>query len=468
MNKQLLAPQYIEQYWVFIKNIGITPGMEEYEKRKMSIFNQLNFLGLLTGIAFMCIGIAITDHLPPLAWFGAGAPLAISLFVLWLNYERYYEWSRLLYFSLYPVATCLVFLGKVNVGIELFFILYCVLSVFFLQRLINIIFSFALSVACYFVAVVLFHDYYFRLETVSYWFFIFNQLLAFGLIFYALFLVKQENTGYQFGLLQKGRELHKRNLEVEAQRREIEEKAVLLETQTHELTELNNVKNKLFSVIAHDLKTPMYALRNMFQNMQRYKVPANEMEEMLPSIVDEMNYVTGLMENLLQWAKSQMQQDVVHPEVLNMEVMVAEVFGLLHLQATNKDITLQTAITEPVYCFADREMVKLVLRNLISNAIKFTPQKGTITISASQAIGSQVKICVKDNGIGMNEKRVSQLFGNQFVTTNGTDNESGTGIGLKLCKEFIEKNDGEILVQSAPGKGSVFSFTLPRYVAMDN
>ncbi len=441
--------------------------MEEYEKRKMSIFNQLNFLGLLTGVVFMVIGIAITDHLPPLAWFGAGAPLAISLFVLWLNYERYYELSRLLYFSLYPVAICLVFLGKVNVGIELFFILYCVLSVFFLQKLRNIIFSFALSVACYFIAVVIFHDYYFRLEKVNYWFYFFNQLLAFGLIFYALFLVKQENMGYQAGLLHKSRELHRRNLEVEEQRREIEEKAALLEKQTHELTELNQVKNKLFSVIAHDLKTPMYALRNMFQNMQRYKVPAHEIEEMLPGIVNEMSYVTGLMDNLLQWAKTQMQKDTVHPEVLNLELMVAEVFTQQQLQATSKHILLQSTITEPVYCFADREMIKLVLRNLVSNAIKFTPQHGNIQVSAT-IMTAQVKVFVKDSGIGMNERRVQQIFGNHFITTHGTDNESGTGIGLKLCKEFLEKNGGEIFVQSVQGKGSVFSFTLPRYDVADN
>ena len=136
------------RYWLFIKSIGVTPEMEEYEKRKMSIFNQLNFLGIITGIIVPLIGIFFNDHLPPLAWFIAGSPLAISVIVLWLNSERYYEHARLVYFSLYPIATCLVYLGKVDVGVELFFVLYGVLSVFFLQQIIHIIFAFTLSVIC--------------------------------------------------------------------------------------------------------------------------------------------------------------------------------------------------------------------------------------------------------------------------------------------------------------------------------
>src|SRR5688500_4235405 len=132
--------------WFFIKTIGIIPEMEEFEKRKLSIFNQLNFLGIVAGVIVPLIGIFFNDHLPPLAWFAIASPAAISAFVLWLTYEKYYEQSRLVYFTMYPIATCLVYLGKVEVGIELFFFLYCVLSVFFFQRLASVIFSFAWSI----------------------------------------------------------------------------------------------------------------------------------------------------------------------------------------------------------------------------------------------------------------------------------------------------------------------------------
>src|SRR5687768_1743291 len=135
----------------------------------------------------------------------------------------------MLYFSLYPVVTCLVYLGKADVGIELFFILYGVMSVFFLQQRINIIVSLSLSMTCYLIAAVVPHDYYFRLASANYGFFVLNHLLGIGFIFYALYLVKKENTDYQYSLIVKSEELRRRNLEIQRQSGEIAEKAALLE-----------------------------------------------------------------------------------------------------------------------------------------------------------------------------------------------------------------------------------------------
>ena len=452
----------IMRYWNFIKSIGITPSMEEIEIRKMSIFNKLNFYGIIMGIVVPIISMIALKHLPPLAWYAAGSPVAIGIIVLWLNHERYYEFARMIYFSFYPVITCMVYLGKADVGIELFFILYGIMSVFFLQQRINIIVSLSLSMICYLVAAVVPHDYYFRLASANYWFYVLNHLLAIGFIFYALYLVKKENTDYQFSLIIKSRELHRRNLEIERQAAEIAEKAGLLEQQTIELTELNQVKNKLFSVIAHDLKTPMYALRNVFLSMQHAKVPAKEMKEMLPSIVNEMNYTTSLMENLLQWAKTQMKSSSIQREVLDIKSMTQEAMQILQLQATNKKIYLESRIDLPVYCYADREMVNLVLRNLLSNAIKFTPEHGKIMVGTADK-ASFVEIFVQDTGIGMSSDDITQLFGDFYYTTKGTASENGTGLGLKLCKHFLEQNGGEISIKSNPGEGSIFSFTLPRY-----
>lgn len=451
------------RYWMFVKSIGITPDMEEYEKRKMSIFNKLNFLGIITGVIVPLIGLFLNDHMPPLAWFVAASPLAISVIVLWLNYEKYYEHARLVYFSLYPIATCVVYLGKVDVGIELFFVLYGVLSVFFQQKIFNIVFSFSLSVACYYVACIMPHEYYFRLVNSNYYFYVFNHLTALTLIFYALYLVKQENTGYQFNLISKSHELDRRSRESEQQKQEIALKAALLEQQTRKLTELNQLKNQVFSVIAHDLKTPMYALRNLFNNMQQHKMPAKDMKAMLPSIVNEMNYTTNLMENLLQWAKLQMVNTPVRPEVLDIENMIKNALRMLQWQASNKQIHLETQVAEPLFCYADKETVNLVLRNLLSNAIKFTPQNGHVLVGAKENAAS-VEIFVQDNGIGISAENLHHLFGEMFYTTKGTDEETGTGLGLKLCRDFLEKNGGRINVESQPGKGSIFSFTLPRFM----
>ena len=454
--------QALRQNWIFIKSIGITAAMEDYEKRKMSLFNQLNFLGMAAGLVLALIGLFSNDHLPPLVWFVTFSPVAIGIIVLWLSFEGYNEVSRLVYFSLYPFVTCLVYLGKVDVGIELFFLIYLVMSVFFLQQVISLIFSFIWSASCYLLAAVMPHEHYFQLAKVNYGFYVFNQALALFFILYALTLIKKENGNYQFSLLVKSRELHARNLEVERQRQEIAEKAALLEKQTRELTELNQVKNKLFSVIAHDLKTPMYGLRNLFYNMQQHKLPAKEIKEMLPGITNELTYTTNLMDNLLQWAKTQMTNAAVEPEVLDIQTMIRDVLQLLRWQADNKKVYLETKVKQPLYCYADREMVNLVLRNLLSNAIKFTPSKGTVLVGATER-RSCVEVFVEDTGVGMSDDHLSQLFSDIYYTTRGTNSETGTGLGLKLVKEFLERNGGQIQVSSKPGKGSVFTFTLPRY-----
>lgn len=456
--------QDVLRLWFFVKTIGVIPEMEDFEKRKLSIFNQLNFLGVITGIFVPLFGLFFNDHLPPLAWFAAASPAAISVFVLWLNYEKYYEPSRLVYFTLYPIATCLVYLGKVNVGIELFFILYCVMSVFFFSRISSIFFSFSWSIVCYFLAVKVSRQYYFHLEVKNYAFYIFNYLSSTAFVLYALYLIKKENMGYQFTLIFKSREVHRRNIEIERQKQDIAEKAQLLEEQTHKLTELNQLKNKLFSVIAHDLKTPMYALRNLFETMQKQKMSAREIKELVPSIAEEMNYTTSLMENLLHWAKTQMASAPIEPEVVDVENMIQEVLGLLHLQATNKQIYLESKIDEPLFCYADREMMNLVLRNLLSNAIKFTPENGKVMVGAREQ-SDWVEIFVEDNGIGISEENQERLFASGYFSTKGTGNESGTGLGLKLCKEFLEKNGGQIAVSSQPGHGSTFTVTLPRSLA---
>jgi two-component system sensor histidine kinase/response regulator len=135
---------------------------------------------------------------------------------------------------------------------------------------------------------------------------------------------------------------------------------------------------------------------------------------------------------------------------------------LLQLQAQNKQVYLESRLEGPVYCYADREMVNLVLRNLLSNAIKFTPEHGKVSIGATQHDG-QVEVSVQDTGIGISQDNIPQLFGDNYYTTRGTNHETGTGLGLKLCKEFLEKNGGSISVTSEKGKGSTFTFTLPQY-----
>jgi signal transduction histidine kinase len=445
-----------------IKLIGYLSSMDEYESRKLGIFNLLNVLGFFIGILLPIIGLLVADiQLPPLAWIVTFSPAMISMLVLFLNYFRLHELGYLCYFAMYPVLTALVYAVSFDVGIELFFILYGVLSVFFLKKFIHIIFAFTLSLICYFYVFVFTKDYQFLLAYKNFPFYVLNHILPAGFIFYALFLIKKENAQYQNSLLQNYKELHRITQEVKKKNEVIDEKAKLLEEQTSKLTDLNNLKNKLFTVISHDLKTPLYALRNLFKSMQQYDLPAEEIKQFVPEVVNDLNYTTALMENLLLWVKSQMQIHALNPQILEVSSMVKEATDLLRLQAFSKQIIVESKIDNPIYIYADKDMVSLVLRNLLSNAIKFTGQGGNIKIGTIVKT-SVVDIFVKDTGTGMDEQVVKQLFENNFYTTKGTANETGTGIGLMLCKDFLSKNGGTMQISSEPGIGSTFSFSLPR------
>jgi len=450
----------IVEAWLEINSIGATEGMDELETRRLRIFNQLNFFGIITGVTVPISGIFGDTRLPALTWLVACAPALISVLVLCLNHLRRYEQAQIVYFIFYPVVTSLVYLGGLNLGIELFFILYGILSVFFIQNVSHMLFSIGLSMVSYFMLAVVLKNYQYQLEAANLAFYLVNQIIAIAFIFYGLFLIKQENTGYQWSILRKSRELHRNNLEIEKQKAEIAQKAEQLQIQTQQLTELNSLKSKLFSVISHDLKTPMYALRNLFQNVKDYDLPAEEIKKLLPDVVNELNYTTGLMENLLQWAKSQMQSNSVKPQKLDIFKIISEVTQLLAIQAEAKSIRLECKPDQPLYVYADRDMVNLVLRNLISNAIKFTPESGKIIIKVQEK-RSFIQVCVMDNGVGIAKENLDKLF-TEYYSSKGTSNESGTGLGLMLCKEFLAKNGGQMKVESEEGKGSTFSFTLPR------
>jgi two-component system, sensor histidine kinase and response regulator len=444
-----------------IKKIGTHPNMDEYEKRKLGIFNQLNFLQLVTGLIVPLSVIATDKNLSSTACFESLLPCFVSVLVLALNHSRRFESALLCYFILYPVITSVIYMGGMNLGVELFFILYGILSVFFIHQIGQMLFAVSLSMISYFVLSVLWKNYYYELEKTHIWFYLFNQLLAVAFIFYALYLIKKENADYQFKILQKSRMLNYKNLEIKKQKKEIETKAGLLEKQTGQLKDSDAVKNKLFSVIAHDLKTPMFALRNLFQNIQDKNVKPHEIREMMPEVIKDLNYTTELIENLLHWARNQMRADTIHKHSLNISKIADDVLQLMRLQTTAKNIDVENRLQDPIIIFADSDMVHLVLRNLVSNAIKFTPPKGRITIGSNEMAG-YVEIFIRDTGVGMSPDGLQKIRQNIFFTTKGTINESGTGLGLMLCKEFISKNGGHMYVESEQGKGTTISFTLPR------
>jgi len=230
-----------------------------------------------------------------------------------------------------------------------------------------------------------------------------------------------------------------------------------------ELKELNANKDKLFSIIAHDLRNPFNTLLGYSDYLSSVaeELSRDEVKEFALNIYNSADSAFKLLENLLQWSRLQIGRIEFSPSILKLYPLVDEAVGLYKSQAKNKNISLNNTIGNDVTIFADENMVSTVLRNLISNALKFTPEDGSVDIKAEN-VGKKLSISICDNGIGISEKNIDKLFRieEQFVM-EGTHNERGTGLGLILCKELVEKNEGTILVKSRIGSGSEFIITLP-------
>jgi PAS domain S-box-containing protein len=233
-----------------------------------------------------------------------------------------------------------------------------------------------------------------------------------------------------------------------------------------ELKQLNATKDRFFSIIAHDLKNPFITILGFTDLLYSdYKELSDD--ERLSFILEmkksaEVSF--NLLQNLLQWSRSQTGRLEFNPQKLDLIKIIDENFLLLSNSAEQKEIRLYNQIVSTIEVIADEDMLNTVFRNLLTNAIKFSNKGGIISVSAS-AINSFAEICVSDCGVGMNQKAIDNLFRLEITrSTTGTENETGTGLGLILCKEFIENNGGKIRVESEVGKGSKFIITLPTYV----
>ena len=444
-----------------IKTIGFRETMEEYELRKLGIFNQLNFFQLLSGILILFTCIFYNEKFG--GWIGVISclPLLVSMLVLYLNSQYKHHAARVAYFILHPLACSFIFMNGMHLGIDLYFILYGILAVFFLKDVAFMVFTIAFSMVNFFVLSVVLKQFLYQLENINDFLYLVNEGVSIIFIFYGLYLVKNENTTYQLNILNKNNDLQVKNVQIQMQAEKIRNDASLLEKQKEDLIELNALKNKLFSIISHDLKAPMYAMRNFFGEVQQNNIPARELKKMIPGVVNDLTYTTSLMDNLLQWARAQMQSHAVYPQKVDIGQSIEETLNLLRRQSQNKQIVIESDSKEGVYGFMDKDMLNLVLRNLISNAIKFTPPKGNIKIGVHENC-TLVEVFVQDNGTGISPEALKKINGKDFYSTKGTASESGTGLGLKLCKEFMIRNGGQLYIESKPGKGSTFSFSLPK------
>ena len=267
----------------------------------------------------------------------------------------------------------------------------------------------------------------------------------------------------------KNEEIIQQKAEIEAQRdyieqknKEISEALEQIQKQNEQLAELNFSKDKFLSIIAHDLRSPINSLLGFTNLLSNYAdaMTTDEVKKISNDLNRSLQNVLQLIEDLLTWARSQMNKVDFKPDAVSINQIIREDLELSSILFQKKEIQLETQVQENLQAFADADHVKFVLRNLVTNALKFTNRNGKVTIKAFED-GKMILVQVIDNGVGVPieiQKKMFQL--DAIKSTKGTDNEKGTGLGLVLCKEFIRKNSGDIWVESKEGEGSCFTFSL--------
>ncbi|MEJ2596280.1 MAG: ATP-binding protein, partial [bacterium] len=244
---------------------------------------------------------------------------------------------------------------------------------------------------------------------------------------------------------------------------EIARKNRYLEEQATKLNELNAMKDTFFSILAHDLKNPFASLYSLSELAVKNHEEMDEEEKLtlLTKINKSTDLIYNLLDNLLTWSRSQKGDIDYTPELFNLSQLVKFNIDLHQVPAEKKGIRFETEIPGDLSVFGDRQMISTVLRNLINNAIKYSHSGGTIELSSAMKDGF-VEVMVRDEGIGLSEENAEKIFRiDAKYKSHGTSGEKGTGLGLIICKEFVEKNGGQIWCESQEGKGTRFYFTIP-------
>ena len=274
---------------------------------------------------------------------------------------------------------------------------------------------------------------------------------------------QKEEIQYKNEMLSKINEELRVNLEV------IEEQSKKMADQADHLDKVNQTKDKLFSIIGHDLRSPVNSLKGLLSLLTSETISQEEFVIFSSKLKHGVEHLHFTLNNLLEWANNQMRGIEADPENYDIHQLAMENILLLEEFATEKNIQLINLIPKETMIFADKDQIRLVLRNLISNAVKFTPENGSISITSLKN-NDKIEVSVTDNGIGMSKENLGKLFKNtSHFSSHGTSGEKGTGLGLLLCKEMIEKNGGHIWVDSEQGKGTSFIFSVPvGQLAMNN
>lgn len=433
------------------------------EKIKMpSVFRSLNYLAL-TICSIYPFFLFLSGNLT-LAFFDILTCMLPALFcitVIYFIHIKKMSTAMFISFVCVPISIAIKATYEPIGGIMLFPLSQAIVS-FFVLRNKNIIATYYfVSVLC-FSEITIYYEYLKYNEISKEFVFLLLNLALFVIMVYFIFsYLKNTIEEHNANRTKNEKELSEKNTILKTQNKLILEQSKQLEKKQQLLINAADHQEKISSLLSHDIRTSVMAFKNIFATYRRGFVTKEELMDYVPMLEREAENMNTLFDDILSLAKEKNMPDEKLKEKVDPEILIKEVCLAYDGIASSKQIGLHYYISTPKLVYVNPKFVKIILRNLISNAIKFTRPGGSIYISNIIKDGGSYKILVQDNGDGMCPEKLEKIRRGVGLTSKGTSNETGTGLGLSFCREFVSRCGGILEVQSELGKGTTFSFTLP-------
>ncbi len=441
----------IQAFFYKAGRIGLSKNISYFKYSKGVAFNYMNLTGLLIAAARLIYIICLSaDIFGTIDIIANVLPVLCCTLMMVLMYKRAFVTTVWVSFIVFPLVMLTINLLTGDRGVLFYLVPYLVYPFFFLNSRKKIILTFLLVAVTLTACLILekfqvspakiAHLHYFPLDVLS-----FTGCLI--LMFISLYFIKFQVWQYQSRMLEQKKELEQRRLDIEIQK--------------EKLAENNLVKDKLFSILSHDLKTSVYGIQLLLSKEKGAGRTKELLYEHLPTISAEVNSMADLFNNLINWSKLQLKEAEIRIEQIDIETLANKVKNTLNTNAVQKGVTIETDISDTMI-YADKNIMEIILRNLVSNAIKFTRPNDTVVIKG-QSFTDSYMLQVSDNGVGIGEEAMQKILANRFYTTTGTNSEKGTGLGLIICRDLIEKCSGSFNIISHADQGTVVSVSLPQF-----
>jgi two-component system, sensor histidine kinase and response regulator len=417
---------------------GLEDSLSTYAAKRLLIFNRLNAFGFLLGITWFLYNIKalINEHEIWFVFINI-VPCIVALVCAFLMYKKKYKVAIYTNFIITPLALGIATVIMHEGSILLFLLIYSIFPFFYNRKIIRIVLQFGYVILLYVSAL-----YFLELNHLgqNHIFSTLFQAIGIVFLFITLYSIKVQVMLYE-------KLLNKNKIELDLKNRE--------------LNKLLQLKNTIFTVISHDIIVPLGGLKNMSTEILKEGYDKVELKEIISLMNDEIHKTHDLFRNLLDWSKSQIDGRGDIANNINIDEIARKVIEQVAAQSEKKNIAIINKLDTEHTAKVNQHNILVAFRNLLVNAIKFTHVGGTITLT-SHANEKMLTISIKDTGIGIQADKIKKIFSKDFFTSNGTNEESGNGFGLKICRELIQQNGGNVYCEnSVIGEGSTFVIALP-------